>query len=187
MTLTKSSVPKVAIYPTERLSEKLGKEVRDAMAVELPDCSDWTEFHFHPKLVRIIAKVSGSIFFGPDMSRSEDYIEHAVNYTLDVMGAAYAVGQLKPWLRRFKAARLPEVRCLQNRFRQAEEFFKPVVAERKEKAKDPAWEKPDGLLQWLIGVQEAQFGETSPKPLAKMQLDVILAAIHTTSSVALST
>lgn len=157
------------------------------MAAEMPECSDWTDMHVHPHLVRVVARVSGSIFVGTQLSRSNEYIEHAINYALDVINGIQAVSQLKPWLRPLKAPRLPQIRRLNDRVRQAGEFFTPVVATRKDKAKDPAWEKPDDLLQWLIDVQEAQFGQITPQALAKYQLDVAFAAIHTTTAVALST
>ncbi|KAJ0119705.1 cytochrome P450 monooxygenase [Diaporthe amygdali] len=155
--------------PLGKLSGHLGREVKAVMAAEMPECSDWTDMHVHPHLVRVVARVSGSIIVGTQLSRSNEYIEHAINYALDVINGTQAI------------------RRLNDRVRQAGEFFTPVVATRKEKAKDPAWEKPDDLLQWLIDVQEAQFGQITPQALAKYQLDVAFAAIHTTTAVALST
>lgn len=170
-----------------KLSTHLGREVRSALKDEMPQCRDWTDMHFHPFLLRVVARVSGSIFVGTELSKSEEYIEHAINYAMDVMNGALAVNSLKPWLRPFKASRLPEVRRLHSRVEKAGEFFTPIVADRKQQAKDPGWQKPDDLLQWLIDVQEAKYGETTPQALAKNQLDVAFAAVHTTTTIALST
>lgn len=170
-----------------KLSSHLGREVRAALEDEIPQCKGWSEIHFHPVLLRVVARVSSSIFVGTKLSKSEKYIENAINYAMDVMKGALAVNSLKPWLRPFKASRLPEVRRLRGRVEKAGEFFTPIVAKRKQQAKDPGWEKPDDLLQWLIDVQEAKYGETTPQALAKNQLDVAFAAVHTTTTVALST
>ncbi|KAG5785907.1 hypothetical protein H9Q73_000488 [Fusarium xylarioides] len=167
-----------------KLSGYLGDEVRRALTDELPDCSDWTDVHLSEKLIRVVSRVSGRVFVGANVCRSEEYIDHTINYTRDVMLGAHAVGQVKQWLRPLRAPSLPEIRQLDRRRKQAADFFMPIVCERIER---PKQEKPEDLLQWLIDMQAAKYGDTSTSELAKKQLDISFAAIHTTNAVALNT
>ncbi|KAJ3525850.1 hypothetical protein NM208_g6990 [Fusarium decemcellulare] len=170
----------------DRLSDNLSHEVRHALTAELPDCSDWEEVHFSDKLIRVVAGVSGRVFVGEELCRSEEYIDHTINYTRDVMFGAQAVGKMNQWLRPFRASSLPEIQRLNNRLAKAADFFTPIVLQRLEGAKQSGWEKPDDLLQWLIDMQAAKYGDITTNELSKRQLDISFAAIHTTNSVALN-
>ncbi|KAL5611278.1 hypothetical protein FOBRF1_007395 [Fusarium oxysporum] len=169
-----------------RLSGNIGEEVREALADEIPDCSDWTDVHFSEKLIRIIGRVSGRVFVGTKLCRSEEYLDHTINYTRDVMFGAHAVGQINQWLRPFRASNLPEIQQLNHRLKAAADFFTPVVLGRIEGSKHSAWDKPDDLLQWLIDMQAAKYGDITASELSKKQLDISFAAIHTTNGMALN-
>lgn len=143
--------------------------------------------HFSEKLLRVVARVSGKVFVGAELGRSEEYMDHTINYTLDVMYAAHAVGRMKQWLRPLRASSVPEIKRLNRRIRIAEDFFTPVIRKRIEGAKQPEWEKPDDVLQWLIDMQDAKYGDITARELSKRQLDISFAAIHTTNGVALNT
>jgi len=160
-----------------RLSPSLSDEVRSSFLSELPDCPKWTPVNITHKLLRIVAMVSGRIFIGPELCRDEAYLDAAINYTIELMNARNAVDQLPPWKRPFAAHRLPEVRALRQRLKQADDFMKPVVEARK---KLPAEEKPDDMLQWLMENQ-GKFGDDSSEKLARLQLSLSFAAIHTTT------
>ncbi|KAH7244505.1 cytochrome P450 [Fusarium redolens] len=167
-----------------KLSGYLDDEVRSALTDELPDCDDWTNVQFSEKLIRVVSRVSGRAFVGANLCRSEEYIDHTINYTRDVMLGVHAVGQVKKWLRSLLASSLPEIQQLNRRRKLAADFFMPVVLERIEKAKQ---DKPEDLLQWLIDMQAAKYGDISASELARKQLDISFAAIHTTNAVALNT
>jgi len=146
----------------------------------MPQCPDWTSVNIHQKLLRIVAMVSGRVFIGPELCRSEAYLDASINYTLDVMGAQRAVERMRPWLRPFLASRLPEVKNLDKRIEGAVKFISPVVEARKAIALDPTAEKPDDLLQWLVNAQ-SKFPDKNSQNLARVQLGLSFAAIHTTS------
>lgn len=103
---------------------------------------------------------------------------------MDVLSGAQAVGRVKQWMRPLRAPHLPEIKRLDERFRKAEHFFLPVVTKRKDL--DPAQERPDDLLQWLIDVQDAKYGAATAGQITKFQLDLSFASIHTTSQVSLT-
>ncbi|KAI0556086.1 cytochrome P450 [Xylaria curta] len=165
-----------------RLNPTIAQEVRDAMALELPSCVDWTSVNIHSKLLRIVAMVSGRIFIGPELCRDEKYLDSAINYTIEVMTAQRAVVRMHPWLRPFLASRLPEIKKLEQRKKIAREFLKPMIDARK-LAASSATDGPDDMLQWLINNQP-KFPDMHSQNLVDVQLGLSFAAIHTTVLVA---
>lgn len=123
--------------------------------------------------------MSGRVFIGPELCRNEQYLDAAINYTVDLMTARAAVLYLPPWLRRFKAASLPHVKKLDQRIREADAFLQPIVAARRKGEQDPDYVKPDDMLQWMMDNQH-KFGEKGNHDLARNQLGLSFAAIHTT-------
>ena len=147
---------------------------------ELPSTHNWAEVNIHHALLRVIAMASGRIFVGPELCRSEKYIDSAINYTVDVMSTHSAVHGLRSWLRPILAPRLPQVQALQRRVHEATEFMKPIVERRKRIAADPNAEKPDDMLQWMINDMH-KFPDKHSQNLARVQLSLSFAAIHTTT------
>ncbi|KAF5628816.1 cycloheximide-inducible CIP70 (cytochrome P450 family) [Fusarium sp. NRRL 52700] len=123
-----------------RLSLTIASEVRDSMNLTMPPCDDWTEFNIHHALLRIVGMVSGRMFISPELCHSEQYLDAAINYTMEVMGAQRAVQNMRPWLRPFRAQSLPE------------------LIDRKDK-----------------------FPDKDSQNLAKVQLGLTFAAVHTTT------
>ncbi|KAF5984991.1 cycloheximide-inducible CIP70 (cytochrome P450 family) [Fusarium coicis] len=163
-----------------RLSLTIATEVRDSMNLTMPPCDDWTEVNIHHALLRIVGMVSGRMFIGPELCRSEQYLDAAINYTIEVMGAQHAVQNMRPWLRPFRAQILPEVQKLYQRIVKAEAFLEPVVRRRTDAMNDSSYEKPDDFLQWLIDRKD-KFPDKNSQNLAKVQLGLTFAAVHTTT------
>ncbi|EUC48236.1 hypothetical protein COCMIDRAFT_87809 [Bipolaris oryzae ATCC 44560] len=165
-----------------RLNPIICQDVDAALKEYMPPCDDWTDVNINAKLVTIIAKVSGRIFVGPELSRDPEYLDAACNYTIDLINAVNGIKKIRPWLKPFLAPRTPELIALRNREKQAEKILQPLVAERlAAKAGDPNWQEPDDMLQWMINRSD---GKESVALLARYQLAVIFAAIHTTTMTA---
>ncbi len=160
-----------------RLNPTIAEEVQEAIRRELPPCDDWTSVNINYKLLRIVALVSGRVFIGPELSRSEEYLDAAINYTVELMEARRAIDEVRPWMRPFVGNRLPEVKALGRRLVQAINFMRPVIAARQQ-LKDA--DKPNDMLQWLMDGQD-KFKKNTTEELARLQLGVSLAAIHTTT------
>ncbi|KAK4247459.1 cytochrome P450 [Corynascus novoguineensis] len=160
-----------------RLNSTISSEVQLSIDQELPPCDDWTSVNINQKLLRIVALVSGRVFIGEELSRSEEYLDAAINYTVELMEARRAVDEMAPWKRPFLANRLPQVKRLDERLAQADRFLRPVVASRRQL---PDSERPDDMLQWIMSGQE-KFRQYSTEELARLQLGISFAAIHTTS------
>ncbi|KXJ94825.1 cytochrome P450 [Microdochium bolleyi] len=167
-----------------RLNPVLAQEVRESMEVELPQTSEWTEFVLSPKLYRIVAQASGRIFIGPELCRKEEYLDAAINYTIDVMIAVFIVLYMPTWLRPLLAPWVPQVRKLKQRRQKAKDFLVPIItARRKAAAENPNYQPPDDMLQWMDDDLTKQQGKRpTVEDLAIHQLGISFAAIHTTTS-----
>ncbi|KAH8651174.1 cytochrome P450 [Xylariales sp. PMI_506] len=166
-----------------RLNTVIVDEVAETMRIEMPETTEWTEVNINSKLLRVVAMVSGRIFVGPELCRDERYLDAAINYTVDMMIAVYAITLIPSWLRPLLAPILPPVKKLNRRIKEADAFLRPVVAARREAAEEPGHQKPDDMLQWIMDSQQ-KFGEKNDEELARYQLSVSFAAIHTSTLVA---
>ncbi|KAF4813025.1 Cytochrome P450 monooxygenase ATR2 [Colletotrichum tropicale] len=177
---------KVSLTPAlARLSTAIAAEVIHAIDRELPPCKDWTEVLINNKLFRIVAMASGRVFVGPELCRDEAYLDTAINYTVDMVNAVLGVMGLPAWRRRFSSRRLPEVKKLFQRFKEAEDFLGPVVTARRDAMAKADCEKPDDMLQWLIDAQDkSKNGSRNDAELAIWQLGASFTAIHTTTATA---
>ncbi|KAJ5063804.1 ent-kaurene oxidase [Bipolaris maydis] len=165
-----------------RLHASMASNIELAIQIFLPPCDDWTEVNINEKLVPIIAKTSGSVFVGPEISSHPDYFNAACMYPVDVFNVVTAVKKISPWLKPFLALRTPEVLTLRKREELTKNVLRPIIEQRiaaKAKAKDPKWKEPEDLLQWIIN---RNAGKTSVDDIITGQLTLIFAAIHTTST-----
>ncbi|KAL1899566.1 hypothetical protein Sste5346_002968 [Sporothrix stenoceras] len=158
----------------------IAKETADVIALEMPPTKDWQEITIHHKLLRIVAMVSGFVFIGPELSRTEQYLDAAINYTMDVMSAQRAVQKMRPWLRPFLTGRLPELKKLYRRIAEADAFMQPVIGLRKDTNREGKKENPDDMLQWLIDALP-KYPDANSQNLTRVQLGLSFAAIHTTT------
>lgn len=128
---------------------------------------------------------SGRVFVGPELCRNEAYLDTAINYTVDMVNAVLGVMGLPAWRRRFSSRRLPEVKKLFQRFKEAENFLGPVVTARRDVTAKADYEKPDDMLQWLIDAQDkSKHSSRNDAELAIWQLGASFTAIHTTTATA---
>jgi hypothetical protein len=164
-----------------RLNPVVYAEVQQAIREDMPSCEDWTPVSIYMRIATMVAKISGRIFIGPEQCRNTDYLDCAINYTMDVMVVLRAVKEINPWLRPILAPRLPELKRLQNRERLARDILMPIIQARCDsEANDPNWEKPDDMLSWFM-TRRVDYGIKSIDFMAKLQLGLIFAAIHTTT------
>lgn len=160
------------------------QEVNTAVEKFMPACDEWSEVSVYKTLVDVIAQVSGRVFVGPELCEDPFYIDCATNYTVDMIETVQAIKDIRPWLRPFLVRRLPSMRRLQQKQKDLVEYLRPVIEQRQEAAKDPNWERPDDMTQWIL---DRSAGNKLPVvEYARIQLSLIFAAIHTTSTTALN-
>ncbi|KAF2689091.1 ent-kaurene oxidase [Lentithecium fluviatile CBS 122367] len=170
-----------------RLNPVVYEEVELTVHDDMPACEDWTAVPIYKTLVTMVAKISGRIFVGAELCRNKDYLDCAINYTMDLIDTLKAVKHTNPWLRPILAPRLPEYHRLQKRERLARDVLVPIVRARqdaeKKNADNPNWQRPDDMLSWFMSRRE-EYGVHSTEYMAKLQLGLIFAAIHTTTMTA---
>lgn len=170
-----------------RLNPAIAEEVDRTLKAEFPSCKDWTPVKINSKLLRVVAIVSGRIFIGPELCHDEEYIDAAINYTVELMTARRAVQEISPvWMKRFRAPFLPEVKSLAEREKKVTRFLTPIVTARRDRERDdPGYKKPDDMLQWIVDA-EKKFGVKEDAEIARLQCILSFAAIHTTTMTALN-
>lgn len=161
-------------------------ELSSTVAITVPEqlgtSPDWTSITIYPKLMQIVAVVSGCIFIGPDLNRSQIYIDSSINYTLDLFGAASELRQWPSFMRPIVKHFLPSVVKVNEHRRKAKEFLVPVIRERRA-LRQAGEAEPDNALQWMVAKAD-KFNVTDDGALAEVQLTLSLAAIHTTTMTA---
>lgn len=164
---------------TERLNPIIAEEVDQCFQDELPskDLSTFTPVNINHTLLRMVAVVSGRIFIGPELCRTPEYVDMAMNYTMDIINAREAVTRLPKWQRHLKASSLPAVQTLREREKKAWAMLRPIIEARVSAVGDPDYRKPDDLLQWILDSP----AELTQQDMAEMQLALTFAAIHTTT------
>lgn len=164
---------------TERLNPIIAEEVDQCFRDELPprDFSSFTPVNINHTLLRMVAVVSGRIFIGAELCRTPEYVDMAMNYTMDIVNAREAVTRLPKWQRHIKASSLPAVKTLREREKKAWAMLRPIIDARLRAVGDPDYRKPDDLLQWILDSP----AELTPQDMAEMQLALTFAAIHTTT------
>jgi cytochrome P450 len=160
-----------------RLNPSIYEEVIHAIREVMPPCDGWTSVNINRSLLRIVALVSGRVFIGTELSRSPEYLDAAINYTVELMEARRALERTRAWMRPFVGHRLPEVKKLKERVAQAIRFLQPVVEARLKLSEE---EKPNDMLRWIMDNQ-AKVKHYSTEELARLQLGLSFAAIHTTT------
>lgn len=158
-------------------------EVDVSMNKYLPPAEDWTCVNIYKVLAQIVAQVSGRVFVGPELCHEPDYLDAAINYTMEVTHALTALKKLHPILKPFVANQLPEVKQLRERERKAAKFFEPLLQQREYAEKnDPNYEKPSDAMQWMKDRTERKNGSLDIPRVARNQLQLSFAAVHTTTA-----
>lgn len=150
---------------------------------EFGHCPEWTSVSIHQKLLRTVAIVSGHIFLGPELCRREEYLHASINYTIDVFVAVMKLETWNEWLRPIGQFFTPELKKVPEHRAKARAFLLPIIRERQE-AMAKGKGVPDDMLQWMM--QKARDFKLSDEDLADMQLQLSLAAIHTTTMTAMN-
>lgn len=131
-------------------------------------------------MLQVVAVITGSVFLGPELCRHPAYTRAAMDYTVDVFLAGAELkaypALLKPFVSWFgtKGARVRAHR------RDMTAFLTPIVAERKRLLAAGA-ALPEDALTWIIRLAEER-GMTDVSHVVEVQLHLIVASVHTTTS-----
>ncbi|TGO19308.1 hypothetical protein BTUL_0005g01580 [Botrytis tulipae] len=169
--------------------EPLQDETRYALDKELGTCENWTQFTVNRTFVRVVALLSGRVFVGIPLSRTEEWITISTQFTEYAARARERVAKYPTWLRPFATPFLPEIRKIEQHKAVGAKLLRPIIQERIQifrdgegVDKDDESEDNQGTaVSWLMRWSTEKKKE-DPLALAQHQLSLSFAAIHTTGT-----
>ncbi|KAI1482955.1 ent-kaurene oxidase [Daldinia eschscholtzii] len=164
-----------------RMAPQLKEELEYILATEFPECQEWTPFKIQPFMVRTIARLSGRVFVGPLLNRTEEWMDVSINFAITAFIAVIKLQFFPPWMRPVAQYLVSELRTIRRDLEKAQAMLTPIIEERIRDAETPGYDKPDDFVQWLQdALPEDQ--KTDFYIQGKMQLLLSAASIHTTSN-----
>lgn len=140
--------------------------------------TEWTASYPMTALMRIIAFVSGRIFIGPELNRSETYLGTTLHFGIE----GYAViPKMRPYpriLRPLAQYWVKECRRPEHSISVMENLLRPVIKARVRLSEQ---ERPKDMMTWIMSnCPKGKEGNLSWQAL--YQLQIAAAAMHTTSN-----
>ncbi|KAI1470017.1 ent-kaurene oxidase [Daldinia caldariorum] len=164
-----------------RMAPQLKEELEHIVATEFPECQEWTPFKIQPFMVRTIARLSGRVFVGPRLNRTEEWMNVSINFAIIAFIAVTKLQFFPPWMRPIAQYLVSELRTIRRDLEKAQAMLTPIIEERIRDAETPGYDKPDDFVQWLQdALPEEQ--KTDFYIQGKIQLLLGAASIHTTSN-----
>ncbi|KAE8375461.1 cytochrome P450 [Aspergillus bertholletiae] len=160
-------------------------ELKFAMEKEIsPDLDDWQSVSVFQIVLRIVARISARVFLGLPACRNEEWLDTSIHYTDNVFATVMLLRRLPKFLHPLVGPLLPSYWAIHKNLRTAKRIISPMVRQRRaeEAKRDPNYEKPNDLLQWMMDGANQNDGQ--PDKLAHRQLLLSLASIHTTTMAA---
>ncbi|KAH0555796.1 hypothetical protein GP486_006260 [Trichoglossum hirsutum] len=156
------------------------EELDYAFATEIPPTEEWKAVKLHPVLLRIVALVVGRVLVGPSINRVDDWLTASIDFTTDVFVGAMILRMCPSWLRPVGQFFVPQIRRVHKHHAVARRFIIPVVNERLAWIRNGFDEKHEDMIQWLLTNGSEKDGG-DPKDIARLQLLVTFAGIHTST------
>lgn len=150
-------------------------EIIDAFKESFPACEEWTEVPVVERITQIVARVSGRMFGGTELSRNREWVQTSIEFAHDSFIAAQTLKKYPDWLKPLVARFLPAIRSIHSRYRAAERAAVPLL-EARAKSGESAFD----LLYWMK--EQGVDGEKDHRFLAGILLIVSFAAIHTSAA-----
>ncbi|KAJ7579737.1 cytochrome P450 [Mycena floridula] len=175
---------------TRRFGSKLPDmhaEIIDAMVEHIPVTQDsttqprvdWTKICVHREVQRIVTRATSRIFVGLPLCRNARYVDHVLQFTIDVMISGRIIAVF-PWFLKPMAAKF--LTSAPTKLVEAEKFLAPVIQERLDDEAKFGRDRPgrpDDMISWMLNA--APVNEQTVHGLALRVLIMNMASIHTTS------
>lgn len=140
----------------------------------------------YSQMVRIICRVTGRIFVGPQMNRNEEWIQTSTTFTRDAFAGATELKTWSWWLRPFCRFFIPEFIRIRKHNEVARKFIDPIVRKRSREEKLEGYTKPDDSIEWVRDSLSAN-AKNDLAYQANFQLVIGAASIHTTTQMITNT
>lgn len=135
------------------------------------------EVNVYEELSRVVARTSNRVFVGLPLCRNDNFIKHAIDFTMSVMGCAFILRRIPGRLRDVFAP------LVLYRHRKLQHAIKSSIAEEVNAryAETDKAEKRNDFLQWLIdrATADNDTRELEPEVIATRLMGINFAALHT--------
>ncbi|CAD6446132.1 7615435c-f8b0-4d97-b05e-86868eac4630 [Sclerotinia trifoliorum] len=152
-------------------------EVEYATQASVGPVHAWKPVPIYSTSLRIVALLTGRVFVGLPLSRSEAWVKTSVELTVDTFVAAFALWKIHWTLRPVVAWLMPQIWRIHRRNRHAGALLKPYLEQRLQNMQNQDFKKPVDMLQFFVD----NMPNHDPHYQAMLQSAINVAAIHTTS------
>ncbi|KAF9630322.1 P450 monooxygenase [Lasiodiplodia theobromae] len=158
------------------LTDVLSNHTTEILDTHLPVGRDWQDVPISSVAVQIAARLSARVFLGERLCRDEDWIDISTKFTAVTFKAQESLRVWPSFMRPFVHRFVPLLRYQRSLIKHARVIIEPELEARRKARKDVV--KPQDSLSWLDDTRgDREFD------VARGQLFLSLAAIHTTSTV----
>lgn len=167
-----------------RLVPRLKSELEFIERTEFKDCKEWTPMAIQPFILRAVSRLSGCVFVGAELGRTEEWMDLSSNYAVRAFIAVIKLQFFPTWLRPVASFLVSELRQIDRDVAKAQSLLTPIINQRlQDEELDPSGERPDDFVQWLLDALPEE-DKRDYHAQAKLHLILCAAAIHTTSNLA---
>ncbi|KAI0423509.1 cytochrome P450 [Xylaria sp. FL1042] len=136
----------------DSLLPSMTEEADYAISNSLNVSSDitWTRVPLHSVSTRLITFLSGRTFVGLPLSRSPEWIDAAINVTLNAMRGSGKLWQYPSWCWPVVQYFLPETKGVKFYFDKTAEMLVSVLKDRRQAMSSPEFKPPSDMTQCLV-------------------------------------
>ncbi|KAL0936156.1 cytochrome p450 monooxygenase [Colletotrichum truncatum] len=160
--------------------EELEHGTRTCLPSEL---DEWHEIHINDTYSKIVGYITGRLFFGSELGRREDWLQHIIAFPDNVFRAARKIRRTPAPLRLFRIPLLREVQQVILTLMKARQLIPPILEKRALLLGEPQ-DKLESQQDFMQFVLECSGREENPPSLnrqAEQLMIIMLAGIHTTN------
>ena len=144
----------------------------------LADLTDWTSVTLYPTLLQVVGIVAGRVFSGAKLNRDPEWLDISSHYMMELFMAARGIRNYHWTVRPIMQYFVPELQKLHKRYKQAENVWAPVIADRnahphKEKASQDA-------MDWFRA-RLPKSEQNNLRRISRAQLSFGMASMHSTT------
>ncbi|KAF1821485.1 cytochrome P450 [Dissoconium aciculare CBS 342.82] len=165
-----------------KVTRDLATEVSAVLEKRWGTSEEWHDVDLGTDVLKLVAVLSTRVFMGEELAHNEEWLDIAINYTVDIFGAARELRRWPAPLRPLANIFLKSHRSLRASGKRASEIVQPIVDARRLARSKPDFVKPNDSLEWFDETAKgAQYDPTM------LQLVLTMAAIHTTADLTKTT
>ncbi|PGH20409.1 hypothetical protein AJ80_03554 [Polytolypa hystricis UAMH7299] len=182
--LVKGVVIKYLTTYLNKVTKPLADEAVESFRDILTDSKEWHSIGLRSEIVRIVARLSSKVFLGDELCHDERWLQITVDYAVTVFRAADALSMYPYYLRPIVHWFVPLCREARKNVKEARGLIKEVLEKRQAQkaaleAQGKKVKNSNDAIDWF---EDSAKGMHYDPAIAQLQIS--MAAIHTTSDLA---